>query len=508
MGIFFSAPPPPLTGYELLTHCFWIWVAFFTLKRYLDERDLLKGKMDKKNKKDSGKNLIEDENDALRKVIGLTSVKREIHYFMDFIKNKKKYKEWDVDLPRGILLAGPPGTGKTLLVKTMAKELDIPVISAAGSEFVEMYVGVGAARIRKLFKKARGKKKCIVFIDEIDAIGSSREKMRFHNSERSSTLNQLLVEMDGFDGKDNVIVFAATNMIKQLDKALMRSGRFDKKVFFDPPNVKEREKMYQLYLKNMDLPNDLSFFALSERSAGMTGADIANIANQAKINAIQDGCANAVLTEKNIQNAIDEVMIGREKRERMMTVEERKRVAHHEAGHALMGFILRDSSPPVKVSIIPRGEAALGFSQPKPENKKLYTQNAILAMICVLLGGRAGEKLIYNCVSTGAADDIEKISSLIHQYICSWGMNETIGPINPNVVDIFSESSSQEIFEQSRIIIAELEEFTFKLLKKHKRHLVSIAKKLLKDETISLRQIKTLLPKSLENSLDAPIICS
>ena len=321
MGLFFSAPsPPPLTGYEFLTRYFWIWVGFVTLKRYLDERDLLKGKKTEKDKKDHKSEIFDnDGNDALRNVIGLTSVKREIHYFMDFIKNKKKYKEWDVELPRGILLAGPPGTGKTLLVKTMAKELDIPIISAAGSEFVEMYVGVGASRIRKLFKKARGKKKCIIFIDEIDAIGSSREKMQFHNSERSSTLNQLLVEMDGFEGKDNVIVFAATNMIKHLDKALMRSGRFDKKVFFDPPNVKEREKMYRLYLKNMELPKELSFSSLSERSAGMTGADIANIANQAKINAIQGGRADAVLTEKDIQNAIDEVMIGREKRERMMT---------------------------------------------------------------------------------------------------------------------------------------------------------------------------------------------
>ena len=239
----------------------------------------------------------------------------------------------------------------------------------------------------------------------------------------------------------------------------------------------------------------------------MTGADIATIANQAKINAIQRSSVDAVLSDKDIQDAIDEVMIGREKRERMMTVDERKRVAHHEAGHALMGFILCDSSPPVKVSIIPRGEAALGFSQPKPENKKLHTQSAILAMICVLLGGRGGEKLIYGCVSTGAADDIEKISNLIHQYICSWGMNETIGPINPDVVDIFSECSSNEIFEQSRLIIAELERFTMRLLRKHKKHIVAIAKKLLKDETISLRQIKAIMPKSLENSLEVPVSC-
>ena len=504
MGILFStSKPPPISLSEFFINLFWIWVACSTLKRFLDDKGIHLGNT-RQHKKDKNSNK---EAESLCTVIGLKTVKREIHYFMDFISHKDKYKNWDVKLPRGILLAGPPGTGKTLLVKTMAKELNIPIISVAGSEFVEKYVGVGASRVRALFKKAKGKKKCIIFIDEIDAIGSSREKMMFQNSERSSTLNQLLVEMDGFERKDNIIVFAATNMIKHLDKALVRSGRFDKKVFFDPPNFKEREKMYQLYLKNMELPNTLSFSLLSERSAGMTGADIATIANQAKINAIQRSSVDAVLSDKDIQDAIDEVMIGREKRERMMTVDERKRVAHHEAGHALMGFILCDSSPPVKVSIIPRGEAALGFSQPKPENKKLHTQSAILAMICVLLGGRGGEKLLYGCVSTGAADDIEKISNLIHQYICSWGMNETIGPINPDVVDIFSECSSNEIFEQSRLIIAELERFTMRLLRKHKKHIVAIAKKLLKDETISLRQIKAIMPKSLENSLEVPVSC-
>jgi len=490
---FSPSPPPEVDFYELFTNLFWFWVACSFLQRFQNDKDTRKV-VEKVNVETS----------VLSDVIGLKSVKKEINYFMDFIKHKKKYEKWNVHLPRGVLLAGPPGTGKTLLVKTMAKELNIPVISAVGSEFVEMYVGVGAARIRKLFKKAKGKKKCVIFIDEIDAIGSSRDVMR--NSERSATLNQLLVEMDGFGEKDDIMVFAATNMVKYLDKALMRSGRFDKKVFFDPPNFKEREKMFELYLKKMTLPNDLTFSVLSERAAGMTGADIATIANQSKINAIQRAGDEGVLSENDIQEAIDEVMIGREKRERMMTIEERQRVAHHEAGHALMGFMLCDSSPPVKVSIIPRGESALGFSQPKPENKKLHTENGILSMICVLLGGRAGEKLIYDDVSTGAADDIEKISKLIYQYICVWGMNKTIGPLNPDVVDIFSDCASQEIFDQSREIIAILERFTFNILKKHKRHLVAIAKKLLKDETISLRQIKNVLPKSLENSLCAPPI--
>jgi len=512
-----QAVAPNKLGY-ILVHAFLMWFLLICIRGYLERNNYKiiisyggEQKWKEKGKKGKGKN---EKKSLLSKVIGLESVKEEISYYMDFINNKKKYKKWDVKLPRGVLLAGPPGTGKTLLVKTMAKELDIPVLSAAGSEFVEKYVGVGASRIRDLFKKANRKKKCIIFIDEIDAIGSSRSIVT--NSERSSTLNQLLVEMDGFKDSSQIMVFAATNMVKHLDRALVRSGRFDKKIYFDPPNCKEREKLYEMYLSNVDLPKELPFTILAERSAGMTGADIANISNQAKINAIRaadedegsggGGGADCVfVSENNIQEAIDEVMIGREKRERMMSKEERERVAYHEAGHALMGYLLENSEPPIKVSIIPRGEAALGFSQPKPNNKKLHTENAILAMICVLLGGRGGEKLIYNNVSTGAADDIEKISNLIHKYICTWGMHKDVGPINPDAVKSFSECSSQEIFEKSQEIISELERFTFQYLKKYKRYVIKIAKKLLKEETITLVEIKKLVPVKLENSLEVQL---
>ena len=325
-------------------------------------------KRKRKNEKDKNKD------DPLKDVIGLESVKEEIKYYMDFINNKKKYIDWDVKLPKGILLAGPPGTGKTLLVKTMAENLNIPIESMSGSEFVEMYVGVGASRVRDLFSRAKKKKKCIIFIDEIDAVGRVRGIDR--NSERDSTLNQLLVEMDGFEVTDSIMVFAATNLVKNLDTALTRSGRFDKKVYFDPPNFKERKEMYELYLEDIKLPKKLSFEILSERSAGLTGADIANICNQAKINAIQANQPSSTLRDQDLQQAIDEIMIGREKRERMMTTEERERVSHHEAGHALMGFLLKDCTHPVKVSIIPRGEAALGFSQQKNINKKLYSEGS------------------------------------------------------------------------------------------------------------------------------------
>ena len=418
---------------------------------------------------------------------------------MDFIKNKDKYNEWNVNVPKGILLAGPPGTGKTLLVKTMAKNLDIPIESMSGSEFVEMFVGVGASRVRKLFQKARSKNKCIIFIDEIDAVGGHRG--RDSNSERDSTLNQLLVEMDGFDETDNIMVFAATNLVKRLDNALTRSGRFDKKVYFDPPNFKERKEMYEMYFDDVSLPNDLSYDILSERSAGLTGADIASICNQSKINAIQEDRKTSSVTEKDIQKAIDEVMIGREKRERTMNKYERERVSHHEAGHALMGYLLKDCSHPVKVSIVPRGEAALGFSQQKNLDQKLHTEDIILSMIAVCLGGRSAEKVIYGNISNGAADDIEKISTLIYNYSCSWGMNKKIGALNPNSMGQIGDNMNDAMFDECKNITDKIEEFVIRTLTDNKTHVVALAKSLLKNETITYKEINELLPTELENSL-------
>jgi ATP-dependent metalloprotease FtsH len=366
-----------------------------------------------------------------------------------------------------------------------------------------MYVGVGASRVRKLFAKAKKHDKCIIFIDEIDAIGKKRGFD--NNSERDNTLNQLLVEMDGFDETTNIIIFAATNLVKKLDSALTRSGRFDKKVYFDAPNFKERREMFKLYLEDIKLPTHLSFEILSERGAGLTGADIATICNQAKINAIQGKQLLSTLREEDLQEAIDEIMIGREKRERTMTKEERERVSHHEAGHALMGYLLKDCTHPIKVSIVPRGEAALGFSQQKNENKKLFKENTILSRIAILLGGRTAEKIIYNNVSTGAADDIEKASSLIYNYTCSWGMNKHIGPLNPEVMGAVGRNLSEESFEECKQIMAEIEDYVLKTLKKHKKYIKSIAELLLKEETINYKQIKELVPEKLENTLTVTI---
>ena len=469
---------------------------------------LLLLKMSNYTKTFNGDNFIvfeakSTDSSTLNKVIGLESVKKEINYYIEFINYKEKYLKWEVKLPKGILLAGPPGTGKTLLVKTISQQLNIPLIICSGSQFIEKYVGVGAQRVRSLFAKAKTYEKCIIFIDEIDAVGKKRGFD--NNSERDTTVNQLLVEMDGFDETTNIIVFAATNLVKTLDSALTRSGRFDKKVYFDLPNIEERTLMHKLYFKNMILPSNICFKNLAERTAGLSGADIANIANQAKINAIQNKNNVINITEKDIQTAIDEVMIGREKRERIMSLTERERVSHHEAGHCIMGYILKHVSHPVKVSIIPRGESALGFSQQKPTNNLMMTKEEVLSKISVLLGGRCAEKIIYDNVSTGASDDIEKISILIHNYTMRWGMNDSFGPLNPNVMGQLVNALDHKIMDQCKTIIKHIETQTMKYLTKHKSYIKEIATSLLKNETILYSEIKNILPNTLEDSSE--ILC-
>jgi len=319
-----------------------------------------------------------------------------------------------------------------------------------------------------------------------------------HNSERDSTVNQLLVEMDGFDETSNIIVFAATNLVKTLDTALTRSGRFDKKVYFDLPNIDEREQMHKLYFKNMKLSKTNSYKTLAERTAGLSGADIANIANQSKINAIQNNNKVNTIAELDIQTAIDEVMIGREKRERILCIDDRQRVSYHEAGHCIMGYILKHVDQPIKVSIIPRGEAALGFSQQKPSLKLLMVEEDILCRISVLLGGRCAEKIMYNNVSTGAGDDIEKISVLIHNYTMRWGMNKSLGPLNPTVMGQIK--IPQDVMTKCKNIIDSIEQQTMEILTENKKYITEIGMSLLKNETILYEKIKTIIPANLENT--------
>ena len=435
-------------------------------------------------------------------VAGVEEAKEEVEEIVEFLKDPKKFSRLGGKIPRGALLVGPPGTGKTLLARAIAGEAGVPFFTISGSDFVEMFVGVGASRVRDMFEQGKKNSPCIIFIDEIDAVGRSRGAgLGGGNDEREQTLNQLLVEMDGFDMNENIMVFAATNLLKKLDPALTRSGRFDKKIYFDPPNFKERKELFQLYLADIKLPNYLTFENLSERGAGLTGADIANICNQAKINAIQGNQEMLTLREEDLQEAIDEIMIGREKRERTMSTEERERVSYHEAGHALMGFILENCSQPVKVSIIPRGEAALGFSQQKNDSRKLYQEGDILSKIGVLLGGRAAEKIIYGNVSTGAADDIEKASSLIYNYNCTWGMNNDIGPLNPDHMGVIGRNLGDTLFDSCQNIMISIERIVIDTLEKNKKYIELISQQLLKYETISYYTIKEILPQNLENSL-------
>jgi len=488
---------------EIIVFLFLIYFLYLILrlinKYYLDNNTFEEIPLNNNN---SCKNLqyfeknsvnIPEKKISLDNVVGLSSVKDEMKYYFDFINNSEKYKKWKVKLPRGILLVGPPGTGKTLLVKSLAKECNIPVIHASGSEFVEMYVGVGASRVRKLFNKAKYHKKCIIFIDEIDAVGKRRG--RDNNSEREQTVNQLLVEMDGFDEDTNIMVFAATNLVKDLDPALTRSGRFDKKIFFDPPNKDERIDLFKLYLdENFDETIDKTF--LAELTSGLTGADIANISNQAKIVAIQNEHSNVMV--EDIKKAIDEVMIGREKPERKMNKEELKRVSYHEAGHALMSYLLKDCEPPVKVSILPRGEAALGFSQQKPNDMKLYTESFIVSHICVLLGGRSAEKIFFSELSSGAHDDIEKVTNMIEHYYKNWGMSKKYGPLNFKNLELKDDSKLTQSIIKS---VKKLEDFTIKTLTENREQVEILAQKLLEKETIDYKDITETLDNSLENKL-------
>jgi len=371
-----------------------------------------------------------------------------------------------------------------------------------------MYVGVGASRVRKLFARARTHKNgCIIFIDEIDAIGKKRANGNEGSSERDTTLNQLLVEIDGFSSDDNILVFGATNLVKNLDSALLRSGRFDKKVYFDPPNKQERIKLFELYMKNVEKTKDVCYEKLAELTSGLNGADVANICNQSKINAIQEhiklndeDSEIREISMNNINKAIDEVMIGREKPERKMEKGERERVAHHEAGHAIMSFILKDSSHPIKVSILPRGENALGFSQPKPEDRKLYTQNYLLAQICVLLGGRVAEKIIYGNYSSGASDDIERATTIVKHWFLTWGMDNSSGALN--YLELDQNKISEDMINKIRIFIKDAEKFTYNILNSNKEYIISLAKLLLNKETIIYSDISELLPKELENKIE------
>ncbi|HNV97811.1 MAG TPA: ATP-dependent zinc metalloprotease FtsH [Chitinophagales bacterium] len=423
-------------------------------------------------------------------VAGLDEAKEEVMEVVDFLKNPKKYTSLGGKIPKGVLLVGPPGTGKTLLAKAMAGEAQVPFFSISGSDFVEMFVGVGASRVRDLFRQAREKAPCVIFIDEIDAIGRARGKnMIQSNDERENTLNQLLVEMDGFGTDKGVIILAATNRPDVLDPALLRPGRFDRQISIDKPDLAGREQIFNVHLKPIKVATEVDAHKLATQTPGFAGADIANVCNEAALIAARRGKKFVELQDFN--DAIDRVIGGLEKKNKIISQEEKKIVAYHEAGHAICGWYLEYADPLVKVSIVPRGMAALGYAQYLPKEQYLYTKEQLMDMMCMTLGGRAAEDIIFGRISTGAQNDLERITKMAYAMVSIYGMNERVGNVSfndPNIDQRFSkpysEQTAQVIDEEVKKMIDAAYQRTKQLLLEKRDQLEIIAKELLEKEII------------------------
>ncbi len=425
-------------------------------------------------------------------VAGLDEAKVEVMEIVDFLKNPRKYTALGGKIPKGALLVGPPGTGKTLLAKAVAGEAQVPFFSMSGSDFVELFVGVGASRVRDLFKQAREKAPCIVFIDEIDAIGRARGKNAVvSNDERENTLNSLLVEMDGFSGDSGIIVLAATNRPDVLDTALLRPGRFDRQISIDVPDVKGREKIFEVHLQPIKKGEDLNIPKLAVQTPGFAGADIANICNEAALIAARKGQDEVRMADFN--DAIDRVIGGLEKKNKIISPEEKNIIAFHEAGHAICGWFLEHGHPLVKVSIVPRGVAALGYAQYLPKEQYLYNTDQLNDQMVALFGGRAAEELTFGKISTGAQNDLERITKMAYSMVTIYGMNDLIGHIsfhNSNgeqeytMTKPYSDETARLIDEEVRTLILTQYNRTKELLSKHTEHLHALAAELLKKEVL------------------------
>lgn len=434
-------------------------------------------------------------------VAGLDEAKVEVMEIVDFLKNPKKYTALGGKIPKGALLVGPPGTGKTLLAKAVAGEAQVPFFSMSGSDFVELFVGVGASRVRDLFKQAREKAPCIVFIDEIDAIGRARGKnVVMSNDERENTLNQLLVEMDGFSGDTGIIVLAATNRPDVLDTALLRPGRFDRQISIDIPDVKGREKIFDVHLKPIKTSKNLDIRKLATQTPGFAGADIANICNEAALIAARKNKPEVDMDDFN--DAIDRVIGGLEKKNKIISPDEKKIIAYHEAGHAICGWFLEHAHPLIKVSIVPRGVAALGYAQYLPKEQYLYTTEQMNDQMVALFGGRAAEELIFGRISTGAQNDLERVTKMAYSMISLYGMNHKIGNVSfhdsqseyPNGKP-YSEETAKIIDEEARAIILQEYNRAKELLREHMDHLKVLAEELLKKEVLFKDDLERLIGK-------------
>ena len=432
-------------------------------------------------------------------VAGLEEAKEEVMEIVDFLKQPKKYTALGGKIPKGALLIGPPGTGKTLLAKAMAGEAQVPFFSLSGSDFVEMFVGVGASRVRDLFKQAREKAPCIIFIDEIDAIGRARGKnAMMSNDERENTLNQLLVEMDGFGGDTGIIILAATNRPDVLDSALLRPGRFDRQISIDRPDVKGREEIFKVHLGPIKVSENLDVHKLAEQTPGFAGADIANVCNEAALIAARKGKTGVEM--KDFQDAIDRVIGGLEKKNKIISKEEKEVIAYHEAGHAICGWFLEHAYPLLKVTIVPRGTAALGYAQYTPKEQYLYTIEQLTDQMCMTLGGRAAEQIFFGKISTGASNDLQQITKMAYSMVTTYGMNDKIGNVSfydPSQENTFQKPFSEEtgkiIDEEVRKMIDAAYHRTLDLLTLRKAEVEKLAKELLDKEVLHKSDVEALI---------------
>ncbi|ACD89193.1 MAG: ATP-dependent zinc metalloprotease FtsH [Chlorobium limicola] len=468
-----------------------------------------------KNKAALYENLDEHTRITFKDVAGLDEVKAEVMEVVDFLKDPKKYTKLGGKLPKGVLLVGPPGTGKTLLAKAVAGEAEVPFFSISGSDFVEMFVGVGAARVRDLFRQAKEKAPCIIFIDEIDAVGRSRGKgaMMGANDERENTLNQLLVEMDGFATDKGVILMAATNRPDVLDSALLRPGRFDRQIMVDKPDLKGRIDIFKVHTKNLSLSPDVNLKTLASQTPGFAGAEIANAANEAALLASRR--EKQSIEMKDFEDAIERVVAGLEKKNKVINPRERQIVAYHEAGHAIVSWMMPENDPVQKISIVPRGMSALGYTMNIPlEDRYLMTKRELFARICGLLGGRIAEEIIFSEISTGAQNDLEKITGIAYNMVLVYGMSERLGNLSfyesnnpysggPGIDKKYSEKTAQLIDSEVKVIEEKARQTVTDLLTLNRDKLEALARELLAKEMLQYCQIEEILGKRPEGGFPA-----
>lgn len=432
-------------------------------------------------------------------VAGLDEAKEEVMEVVDFLKNPKKYTALGGKIPKGVLLVGPPGTGKTLLAKAVAGEAEVPFFTISGSDFVEMFVGVGASRVRDLFRQAREKAPCIIFIDEIDAIGRTRGRNSIQggNDERENTLNQLLVEMDGFSSEKGVILMGATNRPDVLDSALLRPGRFDRQIGIDRPDLNGREQIFRVHLKHIKIAEDISSEVLAEMTPGFAGAEIANVCNEAALIAARRN--KKFVDMEDFNYALDKVIGGLEKKNKLISPAEKKIIAYHEAGHAICGWFLEHASPLVKVTIVPRGIGTLGYAQYLPKEEYITSTEQLLDRICMTFGGRAAESIIFGRISTGAQNDLDQITKMAYSMVAVYGMNENVGNVSFHGLQKdqfnkpYSENTSSMIDEEVRKMVTEQFERAKQLLTDKRNELETLAHALLEREVIVKSDLETLI---------------